>query len=154
LQRILATYRKCSIHGDTTVDNILASKEDDSYLLIDPTDNENEISGPVFDFGRMSQSLVYGYEFLARDDRKVDIADNRLEFESSLSSNYAELAKHLKKLEKKYLSAEEQRAVLFHAAVLYSRMLTHRVVINPLNAVKFYAVSVIAFNNFMKQAAK
>ena len=154
ISQTLSTYRKCSIHGDTTVDNILASKKSNDFLLIDPTDNENEISGPVFDFGRMTQSLRYGYEFLARDDRKVEIINNQINFEYSFSSNYAELEKDLLRLEKKYLTSEEQTAVLFHAAVLYSRMLTHRVVINPLNAAKFYAVSVIAFNDFMKKVKK
>jgi uncharacterized protein (TIRG00374 family) len=154
LKKILATYRKSSVHGDTTIDNILASKVSDDFLLIDPTDNENEISGPVFDFGRMTQSLRYGYEFLCKDERKVDIDRNHITFENSLSSNYATLHKQLVSLQKKYLTHEEQVAVPFHAAVLYSRMLTHRVVINPVNAAKFYAVSVIAFNNFLEGTNK
>lgn len=149
ITKILATYRRCSIHGDTTIDNILASKETDDFLLIDPTDNENEISGPVFDFGRMTQSLRYGYEFLNRDEQQVNVSENKIEFEYSISSIYADLDKHLHSLMQKHLTKEEQQAVLFHAAVLYSRMLTHRVVINPLNAAKYYAVSVIAFNEFV-----
>lgn len=154
LSTLLATYRKCSIHGDTTIDNILAVKSSNDFLLIDPTDNENEISGPVFDFGRMTQSLRYGYEFLNRDDQQVQVFENKVDFEYTISNNYALLAKHLEKLQKKYLAPEEQQAVLFHAALLYSRMLTHRVVINPLNAVKYYAISVIAFNDFMNQVKK
>lgn len=151
LKKILATYRKCSVHGDTTIDNILASKKSNDFLLIDPTDNENEISGPVFDFGRMTQSLRYGYEFLCRDDQKVNIDGNIINFEYSLSKNYAKLHERLKELQEKYLTPEEQSSVTFHAAILYSRMLTHRVVINPLNAAKFYAVSVIAFNDFLDE---
>lgn len=149
--KTLSTYRKCSIHGDVTIDNILASKVNDDFLLIDPTDNENEISGPVFDFGRTTQSLRYGYEFLCRDERKVQILDNKIDFEYSLSNDYAKLYASLLKLQKKHLTPEEQSSVTFHAAVLYSRMLTHRVLINPLNAAKFYAVSVIAFNDFMNE---
>lgn len=154
IKKVLATYRKCSIHGDTTIDNILVTKKTDDFLLIDPTDNENEISGPVFDFGRMTQSLRYGYEFLNRDEQQVTVADNKIEFEYSISSAYAELNTHLQTLIKKYLTKEEQQAVIFHAAVLYSRMLTHRVVINPLNAAKYYAISVIAFNEFMDSVNK
>lgn len=154
ISRLLATYRKCSIHGDTTIDNILATKTTDDFLLIDPTDNENEISGPVFDFGRMAQSLKYGYEFLNRDDQQAHVGSNTIVFEYSISSAYAELYKHLETLIAKHLTTEEQLSVLFHAAVLYSRMLTHRVVINPLNAAKYYAVSVMAFNEFLQRAQK
>ncbi len=154
ISTVLATYRKCSVHGDPTIDNILATKDSDDFLFIDPNDNENEISGPVFDFGRMAQSLVYGYEFLCRDEQQVLVAKNHIDFEYSKSNNYEELAKHLEILAKKYLTEEEQQAVLFHAAMLYSRMLTHRVVINPLNAAKFYAVSVIAFNKFLDGLSK
>jgi uncharacterized protein (TIRG00374 family) len=154
LTKILATYRKCSVHGDTTIDNILTLKKNGDFLLIDPTDNENEISGPVFDFGRTAQSLRYGYEFLCQDERKIEVLDNRIDFEYSLSSNYAELYNELLNLQKKYLTKEEQSAVLFHTSVLYSRMLTHRVVINPLNAAKFYAVSVMAFNDFIDGVKK
>lgn len=154
IQTTLATYRKCSIHGDITIDNILASKKSDDFLLIDPTDNENEISGPVFDFGRMTQSLKYGYEFLCRDESKVDIVDNQINFEHSISSDYTELYKKLLTLRKKYLTTEEQSSVLFHTAVLYSRMLTHRVVINPRNAAKFYSMSVVAFNDFVNESKK
>lgn len=150
----LSTYRKCSVHGDVTIDNILASKEDDSFLLIDPNDNENEISGPVFDFGRLGESLLYGYEFLNRDESKVSISDNNVEFEHARSHNYAELEKHMLKLQKQYLTPEESFAVPFHVAVMYSRMLTHRVNINPLNAAKYYATSVVAFNKFLGEAKK
>lgn len=151
IKSIIANYRKCSIHGDTTIDNILASKLSDDFLLIDPTDNENEISGPVFDFGRMTQSLRYGYEFLNKDETSVKANGNIIDFEYSLSRNYETLYKELLKLQKKYLTPDEQVSVTFHAAVLYSRMLTHRVVINPANAIKYYAVSVIAFNDFYKE---
>jgi len=151
LKKMLSTYRRCSVHGDPTVDNILVSKETDDFLLIDPSDNENEISGPVYDFGRIAESLRYGYEFHIQDDRRVEIDDNKISFEYSLSSNYADLYKTFVGMQKKYLTAEEQASVPFHTAVFYSRMLTHRVVINPLNAAKFYAISVIAFNDFLKE---
>jgi hypothetical protein len=150
LYSTLATYRKCSIHGDTTIDNILARKKDSNFLLIDPTDNENEISGPVFDFARMAQSLNYGYEFLCQNEQPVSVINNRIDFEYSISSNYADLNKYIVTLRKKLLTPSEQKSVLFHTGVLYSRMLTHRVVINPKTAAKFYAISVIAFNDFMK----
>lgn len=150
LYKTLATYRKCSIHGDTTIDNILARKKDSDFLLIDPTDNENEISGPVFDFGRMAQSLNYGYEFLCQNEQSVSVINNRVDFEYSISSNYANLSKYVDGLQKKLLTPSEQQSVLFHTGVLYSRMLTHRVVINPKTAAKFYAISVIAFNDFMR----
>lgn len=146
----ISTYRRCSIHGDVTVDNILYSKKHRNFLLIDPTDNENEISGPVFDFGRSTQSLKYGYEFLCSDDSTATPIGNKIDFTYIKSTQYEELYLELLSLQKKYLTKDEYLATIFHAAVCYSRMLTHRVVINPKNVAKYYAVSTIAFNDFIK----
>lgn len=146
----LATYRQTEIHGDLTIDNILVSRDDGEFLIIDPVD-ENKISSPTIDFGRTFQSLIYGYEFLTRDDRPVHAKDNAIDFEDSLSALYHQLGRTALDLADRYLEPSERRAALFHAAVHYSRMLAHRVHINPDNIAKFYAVSVVAFNRFIDQ---
>jgi hypothetical protein len=147
----LATYRESVIHGDVTVSNILASPKDHTFVLIDPAPDGNEIAGPVFDFGRQYQSLSYGYEFLCRDDSKVHASGNRISYEDSLSAQYRDLRDYFLTLAQARLTPEEFRAMRFHAAVLYSRVLAHRVHINPDNVAKFYAVSVRAFNDFLAQ---
>ena len=146
----LKTYRETPIHGDTQIDNLLASRKDNSFLIIDPVD-QNEVSSAVIDFGRMTQSLKYGYEFLCKDDAPVHAVENRIDYEDSKSAAYEDLYRHFIKLKKELLTPKEYRAVLFHTAVHYSRMSTHRVGINPNNVAKFYAVSVRAFNDFLDQ---
>lgn len=146
----ISTYSEGVLHGDLTVDNILASTAGSKFKIIDPTD-ENEISSAVVDFGRQYQSLTYGYEFLCRDDSKVTISSNHIDFINEKSSQYADLNKLIKKIAKKHLSSAEYRSILFHTGVMYSRMLTHRVHINPDNILKFYAISVVALNDFYEQ---
>ncbi len=147
----IATFRPSIIHGDLTVDNLLVSEKDLDFKIVDPVD-ENEIESPVVDFGRSMQSFGYGYEFLCRDDSPVHVNNgNNIYFENNNSLQYGELKKTLQKLAKKYLTVEEQRAILFHTGVMFSRMSAHRVRINPDNLIKFYAVAIIAFNEFLEQ---
>lgn len=146
----IATFSKSPIHGDVQVDNILASIKDHSFMIIDPVD-QNEVSSPVVDFARMFQSLNYGYEFLCRDDAPVPATGNSIAYEDSVSAAYRELYEHFKTVAQRLLSPGEYRSILFHTAVHYIRMSTHRVEINPNNVAKFYAVSVRAFNDFLAQ---
>jgi len=149
----ISTYRESPIHGDLTVDNILTSTKNHSFKIIDPTD-ENEISSPVVDFGRQLQSLEFGYEFLCRDERPTKAQGNIISYDNEKSAQYEKLKVQLLKLAKKHLTRSEYKSILFHTGVMYSRMLTHRVHINPNNAVKFYAISVIALNEFYNQYEK
>lgn len=149
----ISTYRESPIHGDLTVDNILISTKDLSFKIIDPTD-ENEISSPVIDFGRHLQSLEFGYEFLCKDDRPTKAKSNIITYDNEKSAQYEELKAELLRLAKKYLTGSEYKTILFHTGVMYSRMLTHRVHINPDNVVKFYAISAVALNEFYRQYEK
>ena len=145
-----------AIHGDLTVDNVLIDRDRDEVLIIDPSD-DNQIRGPVMDFARHLQSLEYGYEFLNEDETvtKVQHSDEGMPmifYADKRSARYAELADFVTtELMPRHLTAPEQRAVLFHVGLFYARMLPHRIVINPDNAVKYYAVAVEAFNRFMEQ---
>jgi thiamine kinase-like enzyme len=147
----IATFRASIVHGDVTVDNILTSADDHDFKIIDPAPDGNEIAGPVFDFGRHYQSLGYGYEFLCRDNSRIEPIGNQIRYEDSLSAYYRDLREYFRDLAKDMLEPEEYRAMLFHAAVFYTRVLAHRVHINPGNVAKFYAVSVRAFSDFLKQ---
>lgn len=151
----IATYRKSKItHGDLTMDNILV--EGDKPILIDPSD-DNQIKGPIVDFGRHMQSLVAGYEFLNNDESPVDLVINselvsEINFYNHRSATYMQLCEHVENVVmKKYLTDAESRSVLFHSGLLYGRMLAHRVVINPANTLKYYAVCVVLLNKFYQQ---
>ncbi|GAA2035917.1 lysylphosphatidylglycerol synthase domain-containing protein [Pseudokineococcus marinus] len=152
----LSVYREStSIHGDLTVDNVLVDLETDRPLVIDPSD-DNQVRGPVIDFARHMQSLHYGYEFLNEDTAPVGLGEEggvpAISYRDHRSARYAELEDHVTThVMTRYLSPAEQRSVLFHVGLFYGRMLTHRVVIDPGNALKYFAVSLQALNRFADQ---
>ncbi|NTX09681.1 flippase-like domain-containing protein [Myxococcus sp. CA056] len=147
----LASMRQTPIHGDLTVDNLIVRKEDGDFLVLDPN-NENAISDPVVDLGKLCQSLHSGYEFLCQVSRaKVEGAV--VEYEESMSSRYAELYLHLQRRFETTLPPEVRRTVLFHEAVHYCRMLTYRARINPSSLPAFFATAVRLFNQFNDQYA-
>lgn len=154
--RDIATYRKSgAIHGDLTVDNILMDPRTDKPFIIDPSD-DNQIRGPIIDFARHSQSLIAGYEFLNNDDGRVDAKRfgkiMAVNYHDHRSAKYMQLNDYAQTtLASKYLTETEKKTVLFHAGLLYGRMLAHRVVINPHNTLKYYAVSVRLLNEFYRQ---
>lgn len=152
----LASYRTSgSIHGDLTVDNVLVDLPSRDVLVIDPSD-DNQIRGPVIDFARHMQSLLYGYEFLNEDETPVVLGSRdglpEIVYRNNRSARYSELADHVvSTIMPRHLTPGEQRAVLFHVGLFYGRMLTHRVVINPDNALKYYGVCIQALNRFIEQ---
>lgn len=152
----LATYRETNAsHGDLTVDNIMVNIIDNTPYIIDPSD-DNQVRGPVLDFARHMQSLSYGYEFLCGDDSEVGFkVVNKIpviKYNDQRSARYMQLDEYTKsKIIPKYLTKLEADSVEFHVALFYGRMLAHRVIINPDNVLKFYATSVIGFNNYYKK---
>lgn len=152
----LATFRSSShIHGDLTVDNILVDLPTDRVLVIDPSD-DNQIRGPVIDFARHMQSLLYGYEFLNDDEDPVvldaDGGVGEITYRDARSARYAQLADFVTtEVMPRRLSQAEQRAVLFHVGLFYGRMLTHRVAINSGTVLKYYGVCIQALNRFLEQ---
>jgi len=153
----LAAFRVCdTIHGDLTVDNILVDSATDQVIVIDPSD-DNQVRGPVLDFARHLQSLGFGYEFLNMDDAPVHVqvlpgGGHAVEYTDVRSAQYAELERYVREeIAPTILSAAEQRSLLFHAGLFYGRMLSHRVVIDPENALKYYGTCVVALNRFIAQ---
>jgi|GEM_PF-599954 len=150
----IATYAKSEeVHGDVIVDNLLVSSNTDDLLIIDPAPDGNIITGPVFDFGKNMQSLQYGYETLLRDEDRVVLHNgNEINFRDHSSEKYRELADYVRvELAARYLSEGERKSILFHAGALYIRRLKHQVHYTPANVLKFYAVGVLAFNDFLEQ---
>jgi uncharacterized membrane protein YbhN (UPF0104 family) len=143
----LAKYRRTSIHGDLTIDNILV--RDNDFILLDPND-ENQISDKTVDYAKLYQSLHSGYEFLCLLNT-VAVEGNSILFEENLSSQYRTLFLHLDAKLRSSLSRSEYRSVLFHEAVHFARMLTYRVRISPATAPAFYGVCVRLLNQYVAQ---
>lgn len=155
----IATYRASdAIHGDLTIDNILINTNTHKPFIIDPSD-DNQIRGPIIDFARQMQSLVAGYEFLNNDDCPTDLNKENglisINYIDHRSARYMQLYDYLnEEISKMYLTEVEKKTVPFHVGLLYGRMLSHRVVINPHNTLKYYAVSVVLLNKFYNQYEK
>ena len=144
----LSCYQESPIHGDLTIDNLIVSPEGD-FMLIDPND-ENQVSTPAVDFGKMYQSLHSGYEFLIQLDH-CTVSGHEITFEESKSQKYEELFKRLDTSLKKKLSPKDHRVILFHEAVHYCRMLTYRASIDQTTVAVYYATAVKLFNEFQGQ---
>jgi uncharacterized protein (TIRG00374 family) len=150
----IATFQQSSgVHGDMSIDNILVHATTRKPLIIDPAPDGNIINGPVFEFGKMSQSFYCGYEFLFRDEDDVHLnRDGSINYRDHRSAKYTRLWNHLhKELAPKYLTESEVRSLPFHAAALHFRRLKHQVHYCPANVLKFYAAAVKAMNEFLAQ---
>lgn len=145
----LTDVLECTIQGDLTVDNLMVNPADNSFMILDPN-NENAISDPVVDYAKLMQSVHSGYEFLYYLS-SCTARDNSVNFEERRSAQYNSLYRSLSNHLKEQLPESRYRTILFHEAVHYCRMLTYRVDINPHTAAAFYAVAVRLFNDFMEQ---
>jgi len=144
---------KC--HGDFTVDNILIRNVSNEPILIDPSD-DNLLKGPLFDFSRLMQSLLGGYEFLNLDENDVAMSWANeavyINYLDTKSSSYMRLSEWLfDEILEQSLSQMEIKAIKFHVGVLYSRMLTHRLLINEDSMFKYAAVSIKMLNEFYQE---
>ncbi|HKU19068.1 MAG TPA: lysylphosphatidylglycerol synthase transmembrane domain-containing protein [Candidatus Saccharimonadales bacterium] len=140
---------ECPIQGDLTIDNIIVKPDTGKFVILDPN-NENAISDPIVDYAKLMQSVHSGYEFLYTLPA-CKIEKNNVNFEERRSAQYDALYADLCAQLQERLSPGRYRAILFHEAVHYCRMLTYRVSINPDTAAAFYAIAVRLFNDFMEQ---
>ena len=152
--RALSFIQKSSrIHGDLTIDNILIDRENNP-ILIDPSD-DNQFSGPLIDIARMQQSLKCGYEFLVRDDSPVTLnfegATPSVQFAHFISVEYKNLNHFLEsEIIPDFLTLGEINSLEFHVALLFCRMLPHRIRISPDDSVKYLATGIMVMNQYVK----
>jgi len=140
---------ECPIHGDLTIDNLIVDPTKNDFVILDPN-NENAISDPIVDYAKLMQSLHSGYEFLYYL-RNCTIKGDTINFEERRSVQYNVLYRELNRYLEANLSPGRRRAVVFHEAIHYCRMLTYRTSINPGTAAAFYCVAVRLFNDFLEQ---
>ena len=142
-------------HGDFTVDNILFRTTTSSPILIDPSD-DNVLKGPLIDISRLMQSFLGGYEFLNQDNAQVEVKFGPdkifIEYSDVKSYKYVELAHWLiDDVLPGKLSEAELKAVKFHVGIFYSRMITHRFLIDEKTMYKYVAVSIRYLNEFYEE---
>lgn len=145
----LEVFTEGPIHGDLTIDNLMVDPRTGDFLVLDPN-NENAISDPIVDSAKLMQSLHSGYEFLI-GLREASVTSNQVRFEENRSQQYAQLGQSLVADLENVLPAAQFRALLFHEAVHYFRMLTYRANIRPDTAPAFYGIGVRLLNDFVAQ---
>ena len=137
------------IHGDLTVDNIIVEPHTKRFILLDPN-NENSISDEIVDYAKLMQSLHSGYEFL-RNLNECVVKNNSVSFKEVRSIQYDKLYENLMQYLRSSLPKGRYRALLFHEAIHYCRMLPYRCDINQKTAPAFYAIAIRLFNEFISQ---
>jgi uncharacterized protein (TIRG00374 family) len=145
----LTEFINCPIQGDLTIDNIIVNPSNNKFIILDPN-NENVISDPIVDYAKLMQSVHSGYEFFYYLS-SCTVNESKVNFEERRSVQYDRLHRDLCKHLQENLTPGRYRAILFHEALHYCRMLTYRVNINPQTAAAFYCVAVRLFNDFMEQ---
>lgn len=144
-----------SIHGDLICDNLIYSASSKRPIILDPVDNgRNYLDGPVFDFGKLSQSLQIGYEFLLRDDSPVEVCFDGekciVGYLDHRSAVYEALWQYVyEELAPQYLTEAELRTVLFLGATNYFRRMKYQAVQYPQNAMKIYAVGIRYLSEYL-----
>lgn len=143
----LCDFNHEAVHGDLTIDNLMVDPIDGSFMIIDPND-ENLISDRLVDYAKILQSLHSGYEFLV--EHQVVIARGmEVSFEERRSAQYEFLYSRSVDAFAALLEPARRRALLFHEAVHYCRMLTYRAAIDPGSVAMYYVIATRLFNEFL-----
>jgi len=78
-----------------------------------------------------------------------------IDFDARVSTEYADLAKYVKsEIAPKYLQMEEIEGLNLHVGILYARMLSHRNDIDPENATKYFAMSLLFLNDYLEELCR
>ena len=134
----------CPIHGDLTIENIIALRSkltQDSFYLIDPNP-DNIHNSPNLDLAKILQSIHGGYEFLVAV-KEVSLNGNKVTFASKKSSAYEYLYSKLSQYLRDNFSPEQVRSIYFHEIIHWLRLLPYRIRKNEKNAIICFAQLVI-----------
>lgn len=128
------------VHGDLTIENIVATRDEagkTDYYIIDPNTG-NILDSPMLDYGKLLQSIHGGYEFLMAV-KSVSVNKNNINFVFTKSFAYDYLhSKFNEYLGLKY-GREVVRSIYFHEIIHYLRLLPYKIDKNIETAPVFYA---------------
>ena len=147
----------CSkIHGDLTIENIIAIESDEKYpdgfYLIDPN-TENTFSTFYLDYAKLLQSLHGGYEFLM-NITKISISGNKVQLMINRSVSYDALyEKYCAYLFEKF-EKEQVKSIYYHEIVHWLRLMPYKLEKNGKNAVIFYIGLIMVMNDVVKMFEK
>jgi hypothetical protein len=139
LQAQISHRRRSVIHGDLTIENIIAAPDfEANFYLIDPNP-ENIFDSPLIDYAKLMQSLHLGYESLNRG-RSVSIEGARITLAFTKSHQYSQLHAYFEDFIIGKWGRETLREIYFHEIINYLRLTPYKIRQNPQRAgITFFA---------------
>ncbi len=149
LLKVFKSDKYSDIHGDFTIENIIAIPEKNNFYIIDPNTG-NIHNSPNLDFAKLLQSLHGGYEFLM-NIQSLSITDNKVTYMASKSNIYTEIYKKYDNYLKKHFDKENIRSIYYHEIVHWLRLMPYKIKKNGIRSVLFYCGLVIVLNNVIER---
>lgn len=132
------------IHGDLTIENILVSKNNFDYLLID-SNSDNIFNTPLIDYGKLFQSLNSKYEFY-NFQNDIIIKNNRITYKQKNLKKISLLKKDLISFLNKKFSEDYLEAVYLMEIVNFIRLMPYKINQNRSNL--FFAQLILLMKNY------
>ena len=151
LREIFSVDTISPIHGDVTVENIIALPQGSSkegYYLIDPNTG-NILDSRFIDYSKLLQSLHGGYEFLMRTEG-CSISGNSIRFMSGISRAYRDLYGEYGKYLKESFSEEQIRSIYYHEIADWLRLMPYKMEHDENKAAVFLAGMLLAADEIIK----
>ena len=145
LREIFSGDTVSPIHGDVTVENIIALTKDgpgSSYYLIDPNTG-NILDSPLIDYSKLLQSLHGGYEFLMRTEG-CSINGSEIRFMSGVSRAYRDLYGEYGRYLKEKFKDREIRSIYYHEIADWLRLMPYKMEHDEDRAAVFLAGMLLA----------
>jgi hypothetical protein len=141
------------IHGDLTIENIIAAPDfEANFYLIDPNP-ENIFDSPLIDYAKLMQSLHLGYESLNRG-RCATIDGKRIHLAFTRSHQYSELHDYFERFVIGKWGADVLREIYFHEIVNYLRLTPYKIRQNPEHAgITFFAGTSYLLRRYLAERA-
>jgi aminoglycoside phosphotransferase len=153
LSKNFDTAYKTVIHGDLTLENIIYKKN--NFYFIDPlggfmdinfTGNFLHKASPLFDFGKLSQSIIGGYETWKDFDSLESIKSNKFEFKIKMPNKKDfEKFNYLKK-NFQYLTKDFEKVVIMHMIIILCRIIRYRIDNNFYSSILCFLVATFWIN--------
>jgi hypothetical protein len=141
-----------AIHGDLTIENIIASpRHEPRWYLIDPNP-VNIFDSPLIDWAKLMQSLNLGYETMNRGSA-LAFNGSDLRLVLARSNAYAQLHDHLCTLLCARVGTEAMREIAFHEIVNYLRLLPYRLRHAPGQGLTFFACTSLLLRRYRESGA-
>jgi hypothetical protein len=152
LREQVRSRRTSVIHGDLTIENIIATPRDEKrWYLIDPNP-VNIFDTPLIDWAKLMQSLNLGYEAMNRGGAASSNGSD-LRLPLARSNAYAQLHEHLCTLLCAQVGAAGMREIAFHELVNYLRLLPYRLRNAPSQGLTFFACTSLLLRRYRDAGA-